>query len=255
MNENPISKPPYSSKPPESGQKRKLGLVDDFLRDYVNTAEDREILKSYLKHNPQRFTNRHLWFSRRRYGERFDILIARVDELTLNYGCSSDAVRRILLQRLDENEEDFGDESEPVNAFAKTIPISQTGSDLTPEEDYWMTEEELPEDLTEYVRRLKQNQRELLRVVAEMDPNDRVAFKNACSSYRGSFLAVMGNLNSYQRKLGCELDWLRQTLLNILNGDHHVENSHVRPKEDAVTEEAPLKSNSWITRLFGRKQG
>jgi hypothetical protein len=139
-----ISKPPYSSRPPESNPEKKRGLVDDFLREFVRTKRDKKMLKSFLQYENGQFTLFLLEKFRLKYGEDFNLMVARVDELTQAYGCSSDAVRRLLLQRL--KEEDLSDGPESVDAHAQTVPASQLMPHLKAQDPEWPQKDQLPDD-------------------------------------------------------------------------------------------------------------
>ena len=123
MRKNPSSKPPYSSEPPQNGKEQPHGLVDDFLRDLnvrdrekkKGEIKDLDILKDYFE--TCNFGFWELKEFRKKYGEQFNLLVARVDELIRAYGCLPDVIRRILLQRLEKDDFPVEEVSTPNEAL------------------------------------------------------------------------------------------------------------------------------------------
>jgi hypothetical protein len=124
---------------------------------------------------------------------------------------------------------------------------------LKAQDPEWPQKDQLPDDLNEYVRDLGYGQKEVLRAAIKIDPNDRRAFVKACETYRDDFVTAIGHLNSYQQKLDCDLDTIREALSQALSG-HSVQMESNRPQEAPISEPTPSKRNSWIKRLFGARQ-
>lgn len=121
MKQHPSSKPPYSSVPPRNGPRESPKPIDHFFADF--TSEEKQILTHYLSIEADQFTLNHLAEFRRQYGEQFDIVAAKVDELTQIYRCSLDAVRRALLKKLKEEKQEYHPSS-PKEAVISSVPLN-----------------------------------------------------------------------------------------------------------------------------------
>jgi len=174
--------------PPDEGIEYSLSSVDQLLDDL--TAEERVILWQYMRSGPNDMST-HLTL-RKLYGERFDKIAFQVQELIAHYGCSFDAMRGVLLIRLETdepyNEDDEHDTSELTrDSQRNTVNWSVPQSSLSP---------------AEFVDRLTPEQKQMLQAYLSLkNPDDGNAVMGLSRHYGEPFVELVTKVSALRGSL------------------------------------------------------
>lgn len=272
MTKHPSSKPPHSiAEKPLVSDEQKEQVIAKFLDDYPD--EDKPILWAIVGEIlAQGLTDAAYGRLKRDHGTVNTYRIYN-GILTLRETCGAgdDEIAWLLQERkdfLESQKQGPPASSQPpvsgkpvpaidpeaptevmatVPKISRVVEVRQAAGQVivTPVEE-GQEEDELPDDINQYVDDLSAEKKAKLRAIVELNPNDRIGFIEVRDDQNEVFLEVTEDLAKYEEKFGCTLEELKQACLVRLNGGR----AEIAPKEPQQEEE-PV-SRSWINWLFGR---